>query len=414
MKLFKILLTALAILFAAQASYAAVGLNVVLSEQTPDPVAPGNFVFVTVKISNTGTENVDNAVIRFMNDEYFRIANGERSVINVGTIPAFSGAYDTTEGFVNARFKVLVDDQTPTGLNELSIRVETTQGTFDYDLDVLVQDQNPRLQVNSFDISQTGPGEIGTLKLEVENINPIQIKDVFVTLDLDAVEDNVISMARGTNERVISRIEPGEKASMEFELVVSPDADAKPYLLPFNITFEDTQDATYIKTLTGTVSVYSNPIVTVDLDSQEVYTEGKGRVTLAIANPGTSTVKGTRLELLEGENYEVIEGDFQYIGDLNPDDFQTIQGEVFIDSTDEAVLNVRLSYLDSYNEEIIEIVEIPLKVYNREELQSYGLVSGGGGSSFGSIILIIIVGALAFYIGRRMGIKKGKKLAKKK
>ena len=45
---------------------AAAGLNVVLSNQNPDPVSPGNFVFLNVKISNIGSDSINNARVELI------------------------------------------------------------------------------------------------------------------------------------------------------------------------------------------------------------------------------------------------------------------------------------------------------------------------------------------------------------
>lgn len=408
-KLIKVIIAGLLIL--GLSSFAlAQGLNVVLSEQIPDPVSPGNFVYVNVKISNIGNTAISNANIRFVEDEVFSIAPGSDVVKNVGSIPASSGPSSAgNQGFTIAKFKLLVDEDAPLGLNTATFVVESTTGTYEYDFDILVLDQNPQLQVNRLEVPMAEAGSKAQLLIELENINTVALKDVFVTLMLDEVEGGVINVEGGSNQKAIPLIRSGENQTITYELIIAPDASSKPYLLPINISFEDTQDNSYSKEILGSVRVYSEPLVTVRLDSQEVYSEGSGRVTLAIANPGTSTIKGTQVEILSGDGYEILDGNYQYVGDLNPDDFQTVQSQIYLTSSESTSLQVRISYLDSYNNKNEEVVEIPLKTYSSNQLSQYGI--GGGGSGGGGffvyvIALILIIGA--FIVGRKIGFKKGK------
>ena len=152
----------------------------------------------------------------------------------------------------------------------------------------------------------------------------------------------------------------------------------------------------------GSVRVYSEPQLLLTLDSQDVYTIGKGKVTLAVANPGTSSIKGTQVEIMSSDDYEVISGSNQYVGDLNPDDFQTVQSEVYISNSESATLKVKVTYLDSYNIESEIMMDVPLKIYDNDELKSFGLMGNDSGSSgFGTIIFVLIVLAVAFFYGRK-------------
>lgn len=403
------LLFALTMLFALLSSaYSAVGLNVVLSSQNPDPVSPGNFVFVNVKISNNGDTSLKNAEIEFIEDDNFKVAQGTKKIQNLGVIPAFSGGTDGGSGFVIAKYKLLVDENTPQGLNVAEFIVKTPTKNYEYEFDVLVQDNNPRIQVNSFNVGVIEAGESQILEIELENINSINLKNVLLNLDLDDVEDKILTIESGSNQKFVPLIKPNEKFKVQFNLVASPEAESKPYLVPLNISFEDNLDNTFSKNLLGSVRVYSEPLLTIKLDSQEKFTTGKGKITLAIANPGTSSIKGTQIEVLPSDDYKVVEGDFQYVGDLNPDDFQTVQLDAAILNSDSATLKIKASYLDSYNNQNEELVDVPLKLFTQDELKSLNLSSSSsGGGIFGYIITLVLL-VVAFYIGRRLGYKKGK------
>lgn len=411
MELKKIIIFMLMILVGIESVLAAASLNVVLSNQNPDPVTPGNYVYVNIKVSNLGDESVENAIISFVENANFQIAQGSELTKNLGIIPAYSGR-EGSSSFVIAKYKILVDEDTPLGLNTLKFEVDTPRGEFIYEFDVLVEDANPNIAVNTFNIETLSPGDSKKLTIELENKNSVDLKDIIVELNLQEVESNAFSTKSGSNQKIIPLLRAGEKQTLEFDLVASPDATAKPYLLPVDIMFEDSQGNNYTHQVLGSIQIYSEPKISLTVDSQEIYSKGTGRITLAIANPGTSSIKGTRVEILSSEKYEVIEGKYQYLGDLNPDDFQTIQSDINIESTEDVVLKVKLTYLDSYNNEQEKTIELPLQVYNQEELNRLGLPGQTQGAGIGTYIVGLLLILAAFIIGRKLGYKKGKKSRK--
>lgn len=363
--IFKIILVTLTSLVMASAVFAG-GLNVVLSSQNPDPVAPGNFVYLNVKLSNGDTQNLDAVTIKFLENQYLALAPGEDLIKNIGTLSGYSTGTDSNS-FTIAKFKIAVKDGTPLGLNTAQVEVSSSKGTYKYSFDVLVKDTNSGIDVTNFSSEQIIPGTSGKVSFVLDNSNSISVQNVHVSLGLDAVENKIFTVESGTSEQVFSNIAGNEKKLVTFNVVVSPSAVSKPYLLPLTITYEDSLGTSYTKSVFGSVNVYSKPLVVVQLDKQDIKTQGSGKITLSIANPGTSSVKGTQITILPSEDYQILDGGYSYLGDLNPDDFQTVQSNIYIKNAQAATLKVKLSYADSYNVAKEEIVELPLVLYTAEE-----------------------------------------------
>lgn len=406
--LFKIITLAFLVMLGVTSVYAAGGLNVVLSSQNPDPVVPGNFVYVNVKVANSGTTNLQDVNIRLIENANFKIAQGSDIYKNLGTIPAFS-TLDTSTNFVIAKFKILVDEKTPLGLNTLKFEVKDSTQTYSYDFDILVQDANPSIRVADFRIENVEPGKSAKLIVDVVNDNNVALKNVIISLDLNEVEDKVFSAVSGSNQKIIGILNAGQTKSVEYTIIANPSASSKPYNIPVVIEYDDALGNSFTSSGLGSIQVYSEPLISLKLDSQDSLSGGSGKITLAVANPGTSTIKGTQIEILGSEDYEILDGEFQYVGDLNPDDFQTVQADVFIKSISDTVLKVRVSYLDSYNTKNELFVDVPIKVFNDAQLKSLGLAASSSGSSNWSMIIVaLIVGIAAFYFGNSRGYKKGK------
>lgn len=383
------------------------GVNVVLANQNPDPVEPGNYVYVNVKVSNPGSQAIQGASITFEENTFFSLAPGVEATKELGAIPQYST--DGSSSFVIAKYKVYVSSQTPIGLNTLTFSIDSTQADFSVDLDLLVQDSNPRVDVTSFSIDPVESGKSMPLTLNLKNNNNIDMSNVVVTLKLDDVENKVISVDEGSNQQRIGTFLRGESIEIPFSLTIAPDAIAKPYLIPVNIEFEDALGNKYSQNITGSVRVFSEPQLSVQIDSQDVYSQGNGRITLALANPGTSSVKGVQVEFLDSPSYTILEGKTQYLGDMNPDDFQTLQSDIYL-SGEEGTLDVKLTYLDSYNNKEEQIINLDLTTFNEEELSTYGITTqaGSGSGIFGTIIWVVLI-ILAFVLGRKYGYRKAKK-----
>lgn len=384
----------------------ATGLNIILSSQDPDPVSPGNFVYLNVKVSNTGSAAISNLNLEMVENDNFKIAQGSSKTKALGTLPAYSTTAAT--GFVIAKYKVYVSENAPQGLNTIKFVANSPSGLrYEYDLDLLVQDSNPVITVNEISVNEIEPGKMAQLTIEVENTNKVSLSNIVVTLGLDTVENMVLSIDSGSNQKKISSLNPGEKKQLTFNLVASPDALAKPYLLPVTIAYEDSLKNAFTSQLYGSVRVYSKPILSLNVDSQDIFTTGTGKVTLAIANPGTSTIKGTQVEILSSDDYSVLSGGFQYVGDLNPDDFQTVQSEIYT-NVEGAVLKVKVTYSDSYNNVVEKVYNIKLKSYNAQELKAFGVNGSSSSSGYGSYIVTLILIVVSFFVGRRFGYNKGK------
>jgi hypothetical protein len=408
--LFRIIALTFLFMLGMTSVYAAGGLNVVLSSQNPDPVTPGNFVYVNVKVSNSGTSSLPDVGIRLIENDNFQIAQGSDINQNLGAIPALSNL-DSSSGFVIAKCKLLVDEKTPLGLNTIEFEVRDGSQIYTYDFDILVQDANPSIRVGDFKAETVEPGKSTKLTIDLVNDNTIDLKNVIVSLDLSNVQDSVFSTISGSNQKIIGLLSPGKTKTVEYNLVTDPTASSKSYNIPVIIEYDDALGNSFTSNGLASVQVYSAPLLSVKLDSQDSFTTGANKVTLAVSNPGTSSIKGTQIEIMSSDNYEVIEGQFQYVGDLNPDDFQTVQANLYVKSNEDFNVVLKVKYLDSYNTVNEDVIEIPVKVFTNTQLKEFGLAAASSssalGSVFGFIVLVLII-AGAYVLGRKKGFKKGK------
>jgi hypothetical protein len=395
----KIILALLIGFFSIGGAFAVAGLNIVLSNQNPDPVSPGNFVELNVKVSNTGSSDIRDAKVVFVENDNFKIAEGKSNILEVGILPSFSALSE--RGSVTAKFLVEVSENTPFGLNPVEIMVDSSNGLFTKEISINVRDKSPILNINNVVSNEVEAGDINQLSFEIENINGVALRNFIISLKLNEVTDQILTINSDTSQKVISSIRAGESKKLEFEVLVSPEAVSDSYLLPVEITFEDSLGNSHLSSFFLSVLVYSKPDLSLKIDSQDSFELGMNRISFAISNPGTSSVKGTEIEILDSQTYEVLDGGYTYIGDLNPDDFQTNQLQIYL--KEEGPIMAKLSYSDSFNNKEERIVEMPVKTFNSEELERYGLsVNGSIFSGFtGILIVLVVLVAVVFFYNRR-------------
>lgn len=379
------------------------GLNVVLNQQIPSSVEQGNFVYLDVRLSNLGTDDLRDVSINLVENDYFKIAKGNDIKKELGIVGS--------NNYAVAKFKVYVNENTPSGLNTVEFKINSNGFVSSYFFDILVEEKNPKISINNLSINTIETGSSQKLTFNIKNDNSVDLNNVLISLDLANVETKVFSTLKGTNQILIKKLKIGESQKVEFEVSTIPDAKSKQYLLPIKVSFEDSMSNSYTQDLTASVRVYSKPLILFKLDSQDIYTIGRGKVSFAISNPGVSTIKGVSIQVLKSDDYEVIQGSNQYVGNLNPDDFQTIQTDVYLKNSKAVTMKVKLTYLDSYNVLNSKIVEVPLSIYNNDNLVSFGLggVKSSGSSSLVNFFIVLIIAIVSYFIGRKIRVSKSKK-----
>lgn len=299
--------------------------SIVLSSQDPDPVSPGNYVELSFRVSNPGENSISNLKLQLVENRYVTLAPNEDEIVDLGSIPAQS---NSESGFTTAKVRVYIEDNAPVGSQEVRVKlINGVQESFK-DFLITVREENPSLSVNviqSIEELTYKPGEQKPLTLELENFNSIDMKNVKISIDTDVeISSGVETQAdyyivQGTNVQRIDSIDSNTKSSVSFTLGISPTASIQPYQIPVTVEYSDVLGNDYTEEFDVTVLVNADVDLLLTLDRVE-----NGRVTFGIANPGPGIVKGAFVEITNSVD-EVIGA--EYIGDLNADDFQTVQIE---------------------------------------------------------------------------------------
>ena len=389
--MFKILLVMLLASMFISSVYATGAASVVLSSQDPDPVKPGNYVDLSFTITNSGDSAISNARLELIENTYITRAPSEPQILELGAIPAFA---TEENGFTVAKVRVFVDELTPIGSQEVDVRIRTNSQEFIRTFFITVRQESPSLTLESTNTIEEltfKPGEQKELKLQLKNTNSISVKDIKLTLDttsedaLTGATSNDFYIIGGTNVRRVNVINSGDSQEVNFNLGISPTASIAPYQIPITLEYTDVLGNSFTENVEVSILVNSPVDLIVTLDRIE-----QSKVTFGLANPGPGVVKGAFVEIRDSSNEEIAS---EYIGDLNADDFQTIQIDYNFGNKTSEEVTVHVDFADGFYSE-------------QEKEKAFTLTNNaaqaqGGSSTFVFVLIIIAIAVGGYFIFRR-------------
>lgn len=375
-------------------------LRVSISMQDPDPVEPGKEVEISFKLENNGTTAHD-VVFEVVPEYPFTLVPGEDASKPVGTI----GTSQDGRQNVIVRYRLKVAQDAVDGSYKIKVRYQS-EG-FDTwvlleTLRVKVQSRDAIISVDKFITEPVvvEPGSKTKLTILLKNYATSLLRDVKVALDLGNSETAPFSPVGSTNEKVLAYMDPQTTKSIEFELLVDPDAVSKTYKIPVNIRYYDSLSKVYNKTNLVTVVVGGEPDVSVYVDSSTIYrAKSYGEMTVKIVNKGLPDMKFVNVRLSNSSKYRIISPSEVYIGNIDSDDYETADFKLYAERTSDKrmILPLAVEYKDANNKDYRNVVNLELPLYSSSEAKKLGLSEGNG--SFSWVILIAL--AVAGFFGYR-------------
>ena len=254
------------------------------------------------------------------------------------------------------------------------------------------------------------PGETAKISIEIENTLNTYINNVNVKLDLSEVSGVPFAPYQSSAERFIEELEDGEDETFNFRVIALPTTSSGIYTIPVIITYYldgDDKKQTY----DGLISLIVNSDVELKVFSEDsILIRGKeGILSIKIVNSGLSDIKFFYLTIGNVAGIQFISEKEQYIGDIDSDDFDNVEYNVYVSPSTPSLISfpLTLKYRDATNKEFEEQKEVTLRVYSLKEAQERGFVKKPNYFIFIGIGLVILS-----YIGYR--IRKKRKLKAKK
>lgn len=349
----------------------------------PSPLQPGQPSEITLAVKNLGYKDIENFKITYVEKYPFTISDPKRLQQIIPKIQAGTVNYIT--------FPLFVDPDAADSIEQ--IRFQYTYGDIKQTISetgyVTIKRTNTIVSLEKITTNPEmfKPGEIGSVYLTLENNAGYTMRDIKVKLDLS---NTTFSPVKSTTEKRIKSLNLGESSLITFDLATDPDAESKVYKVPVTITYYDEVGAEYKKEVDFGIQVFSDPELVLTLSKSEIYKKGMpGNIVLSLANSGTSQIKFLTLTILDDKNYEIISKNSEYIGNLDSDDYETVDFDMYVSSGKQKVpIQVKLDYKDAFNIEKTEIREVELPIYSISKASAYGLMPS---SNLGKLIIYFIL-----------------------
>ncbi len=392
-------------------------IRVGLISQDPDPVAPGQTLELRWRVENYGGAKAENLLFEVVPRYPFSLEPGASPSQRIATLVARQTGDDAATLF----YRLQVEPDAIPGDEEIRLRYTMDNGVTWTQLDpfdVRIASGTSTLSVESVAVSpeELVPGQQARIVLTLRNNADEVLRDIKVKLNLvtrlesaTAIQVTELPFAPlgSSNERSVAALAPGKSAGVEFLLAVAGDAASDIYRVPLSLTYIGQDGTAYATDEESTfigLKVNSIPEYTLNIQDQGVYLAGStGDVVLSLSNIGAGDIKYLTITLEDSQGYSVVSPPTAYLGNLEPDDFETAEFTIHVDSdAKEALpLTIALRYKDPFNTGFEEWKTLKMPIYTAKEAKRLGLVPKGRGYLLTVALLAALVGGAWLLIRRR-------------
>ncbi|MBU0894616.1 MAG: hypothetical protein KKF48_03195 [Nanoarchaeota archaeon] len=256
------------------------------------------------------------------------------------------------------------------------------------------------------------PGEQGSVNIDVENNQNFDIEEVSVQIILVHVLPDGTSISLpftviGSSEKELDDLDEDDDDSTSFTLKASTDIEPGDYNIPYVITYVDADDNDDDYEKAGSFGIRVSAKTELDFAAEakgaSIETpilEQEGKLSLEIINKGLGEIKSMSVEIFP-QGFEILSKSKIFIGGVDADDTDFATFNVIYKTTT-PVLKAKITYKDFDNNDQIENINLPFKVYTSEEALEKGLIQKSNtGLYIGIIILLIIIWVIYRKIKRR-------------
>jgi len=250
------------------------------------------------------------------------------------------------------------------------------------------------------------PGTENEISIQVDNNDDFDIEDTIFSLDLNNVPFTTV----GSSSEDIGDIDEGDDETFTLTLRANADASPGDYSIPYNLRFRDV-DSEELFTKNGTFGMRISAETDLDfvVETGESPIVGReGTLSLEIINSGLGEIRSLSVEIFP-QGYELMSKEKVFVGSIDSDDTDIASFDVIYQSK-APVFRGKITYKNFDNEEQIQNINLPFRVYSEDEAKNLGLISQ---SNLGIYILLIIILVAGWIFWRRWRKNKRKNGLKK-
>ncbi len=355
------------------------GLDISLENYDPKPVEPGKSFEVEFLVYNELGESVE-VEFELSGDDMFDFSDTSDVEITLD-----AGEEETISFFVRVDADVSEED----GILELEYEIDGDKEVEEF---LVLIDTSAYLSVKEVDADSFNIGEEDYVKITVENSGVGVLNDVEVSLDLSEVP---FAFVDGVGYEVISSLDGGETETIKFKLLALNDAEQGVYKVPFNIIYDGVEKETELS-----LEVVVFPELEVIIEDSFGIIGEVSEIKVSLVNKGLGDLKFLDIKLLDMNWYDVIGNDKVYVGDVDKEDYETVEFNL-VTEKDDVTLFFLIEYKDVDHSEFSEVYEVSLDSYTREDAEGFGLVESSTVSYWVYLIVILVIGYIVYKVRKR-------------
>ena len=373
-------------------------IQVTLVSLDPDPVEPGQVVKLKFKIENDGEETTSDAIVKLDLKKPFSLYSGSASR-NIGKLTASATGSDAQI----VEFMVKIDEQAAEKETELELEVKVGSASYAFTNDeflIDIQTHDAVLEIVSItaEPKQIPPGGKGKITVLVKNLADSLLKDIKFKLDF---ANSAIPLVpyQSSSERRISQLQSNYQKVLVFDVLADPGATAGLYKVPLNITYNDEKANSYLVEDVMAITVGEKPSIHPYIKKSSVLQSRKaGKVTLELANAGTTDVKFLEMEILPSKDFQLVStSNYFYIGDVDSDDTESEEINIFVNTkADSLDIPVKLKYMDANNQNYEQQFKLKMNLYSSSQLKKFGIIPTSNAGFYVLVLILVVVGILMY------------------
>jgi len=336
------------------AAYTSVSVS---GETTPSSISPGESGNMILTISNGGTDYARSTKLTISSHSHitFDDQSFDLQTIGPGSSKQVSVPITISSDMENSATTVFITVKYSDGGS-------VTTSTLSSSISLSIS-QRSLVQIEEVEWSTSliEPGDVVNATVHLKNVGSGELNDVVMQFGNSSMP---FVSAESDLEVYLGDLSPKEEEMAIFSIILNKDATTTAYSVPITISYYDDSGMLRGDKKDIGMKVSGKPDFVVTMEDDTKMLAGKtGELTISIANRGTATANFLTLSF--DSNLDITPKDY-YVGNLDPDDYETIT--LSIDTSSIAAgkreLSIEMDYKDPYNQDMEEsaIVEFTSRI----------------------------------------------------
>ncbi len=352
-------------------------IQVNLVSSQPAPVTVGNYFILNFQATNNARTNLTNIDFELKSNNDFSVSGNTKSIDSL--LPKES---------VSLIWTVLAKEEAKSGFRPIKLDIDGTEESYL----IQVKSIEPTVSIRNIKTTpeQISPGSTAEISVDLENKASFNIKNLKVNLDLSGKE-LPFAPSDSVTEQIVDEVNADTNIVLNFKIISIPEAQPGIYKVPLTLIYFDEFGNNYQTSTLLSIIVGSVPKLEINTEKPILTMGEKSTISIKVVNYGLSQVKFLNFIFKPSINLNVLSSSSEYVGDLDSDDFQTVEVDLYANRNGLLHLPLTITFLDANNQQYTQDMELAITSYTKEEAEKLGLTKKSNTLTIIISILIILI-----------------------